>query len=208
VEAEHDVDPPLDVDDPASNGRAAKYVGCLVVAGPVVRCCRTDSSLLEAGPAILASLERLPTVAEAKSFREDLRWLDVVVVDAKQKVVRCKPSYLQRSTTRRHYEATWPGYRFDPATQEEARALLLGSGIDVAPEAPAPTIEQQIQEISQYVFGDSAGIARIVDDLEQRQKEGSWVNPRALKKPVEARPEGSRREIFEHACHDVLGRGQ
>lgn len=205
VESEHDAELPLDVDDPKSNGRADQHFDALVIAGGLIRCCRSDQAFLEAGPAILFSLERLATVEEAKSVGAHLRWLNVVLVDATQKTVRCIPYRLVRSSTRSHYQARWPSYRFAGATPEEARAAHVAAGIDVGPESHVPSRGEQLTSVAEYVFGDSSGIASVVEDLERHQNEGWWVNPRALKKPVEARPAGDRSAIFAEACRYVLG---
>lgn len=219
IEAEHHARPALDPSSRESSGRDG-WLDCLLVVDGTFRLCRTEQGVLEAGATIVPRLGELPNVSEARKLvaerplaewekdrgdydRELNAFMPVVVIDSARKVVRLSPWHLRRSTSRRHYETLWSGFRLEPLDELAGSAARKEAGLAVEPPEPEPTREALFAELESYVFEGDDGLERIVVDLERREREGSWVNPLAIRKPTNGRPEQSARDLFAWARLEV-----
>jgi len=221
VEAEHIPAEPIDVTDDACVGRDDGYFDTLVVVDGVIRFCAARKCVLELGPARVGELASLPDLAEAKqlsatrpppsweserrSMRE--RLLDAIVIDTRERRVDASLYELSRGTSRRHYQERWPGYQVTRVTLDDALGRLGHPDLPPSPPAPVPSIEDQLGEIEQYLFGTRSDPIDLMTVLIQ-QYPGGVVNPHAMVSPVDGRPDNGphANALFREVLSEVLAK--
>jgi hypothetical protein len=211
----------INVDDSGLSGRDG-VMGCVMQLDGQIRFCRNERSVLDAGPAVVPSLHRLPDLAEALALhasrpphsweegskRPLWRTTSFIRIDTREQRLALFSWHLEKGSNRRFYESTWPGWRLVPfkSGQDELRDLGIPELAPPKPEpAPEPSLEEQLARVEQHLFADSDSLKRIIARLQQAEREGSWVNPRAARLPTESRPALEvARQLYERARGEVV----
>lgn len=201
VEAAHCSEDPIDVTKPGAVGRDDGYLRTLVVLDGEPRFAgRSGDSVAELGVERLGELTQLPDLAEAKHLlatKPPVSWdtdpptlvrrlSDSIVIDTRAKRLELSPYRLQRSTSRAHFAAKWPGYELVVSDLGDILARLAHPDLALPPPPPAPTFDEQLAEIEQYLFGARCDMAKWL--AERPTEPGTWTNPLALVSTGDGRP--------------------
>lgn len=223
VEAEHLPDDAIDVDSASASGRDEGYMRTLVLVDGELRFAAVQATTVaELGLARLDELRRLPDLAEAKHLAATMppmswdetppslvrRLDDAIVIDTRERRLELSTYQLQRSTSRRHFEALWPGYTLASyASMSDVLRRIEHPELVAPPDPPAPPIEEQLAAIESFLFGTRSDPVEMMARIMEREP-GGWVNPHALVSPGDGRPRdaASANEIFRAVVETCFAR--
>jgi hypothetical protein len=224
VRAPYHPPPPVAVDDAAGGIDDGYASTLIVASGVSRVATVDPVLLLLSGPSILGDLHRLPTLdhaltvfaerplreweTERPSYWDQLASIAQVDVEARRIVI---DSSWTDERALPHLRAAWPGWtvelhleglapHYDRLGQPMPAELreVLDRRAAAEPEAtPAPTEEEVLATIAETLLGEridpSFLVQQIFDDETKRGGE-VWVNPSALRAPVDARPDPATAE--------------